>query len=81
MFHVNAWGLPYVACMAGAKLVFPPPDLDGKLDLRGAFESEKRDHVGRRAHRGRGCWRTEAQGLRFSTMRARSSAVGPARRR
>ena len=23
--HVNAWGLPYVACMVGAKLVFPGP--------------------------------------------------------
>ncbi|HEX3382723.1 MAG TPA: 3-(methylthio)propionyl-CoA ligase [Paraburkholderia sp.] len=30
MFHVNAWGLPYVACMVGAKLVFPGPALDGK---------------------------------------------------
>ena len=30
MFHVNAWGLPYVACMIGAKLVFPGPFLDGK---------------------------------------------------
>ena len=25
MFHVNAWGLPYVACMVGAKLVYPGP--------------------------------------------------------
>ncbi len=30
MFHVNAWGLPYIAPMAGAKLVFPGPALDGK---------------------------------------------------
>ncbi|MBJ9752222.1 3-(methylthio)propionyl-CoA ligase [Burkholderia cepacia] len=30
MFHVNAWGLPYIACMVGAKLVFPGPRLDGK---------------------------------------------------
>ncbi|MEE2061988.1 3-(methylthio)propionyl-CoA ligase [Rhodococcus artemisiae] len=29
MFHVNAWGLPYAACMVGAKVVFPGPDLDG----------------------------------------------------
>jgi acyl-CoA synthetase (AMP-forming)/AMP-acid ligase II len=29
MFHVNAWGLPYVACMVGAKLVLPGPSLDG----------------------------------------------------
>ncbi|MGF6722225.1 acyl-CoA synthetase (AMP-forming)/AMP-acid ligase II [Paraburkholderia sp. GAS41] len=30
MFHVNAWGLPYIAAMVGAKLVFPGPALDGK---------------------------------------------------
>ncbi|MDY7544648.1 3-(methylthio)propionyl-CoA ligase [Glaciimonas sp. Gout2] len=30
MFHVNAWGLPYVACMVGAKLVFPGAGMDGK---------------------------------------------------
>jgi fatty-acyl-CoA synthase len=30
MFHVNAWGLPYAACMVGAKLVFPGPALDGR---------------------------------------------------
>ena len=30
MFHVNAWGIPYSAAMAGAKLVFPGPALDGK---------------------------------------------------
>jgi acyl-CoA synthetase (AMP-forming)/AMP-acid ligase II len=40
MFHVNAWGLPYVACMVGAKLVFPGPWLDGK-SLHDLFESEK----------------------------------------
>jgi fatty-acyl-CoA synthase len=28
MFHVNAWGLPYVCAMTGAKLVFPGPYLD-----------------------------------------------------
>jgi acyl-CoA synthetase (AMP-forming)/AMP-acid ligase II len=30
MFHVNAWGIPYAAALAGAKLVFPGPALDGK---------------------------------------------------
>ncbi len=30
MFHVNAWGLPYVAAMTGAKMVFPGAALDGK---------------------------------------------------
>ncbi|RZL86870.1 MAG: fatty-acid--CoA ligase [Variovorax sp.] len=39
MYHVNAWGLPYVACMVGAKLVFPGPSLDGK-SLHDLFESE-----------------------------------------
>lgn len=29
MFHVNAWGMPYAAPMAGAKLVLPGPKLDG----------------------------------------------------
>jgi len=28
MFHVNAWGLPFVCAMVGAKLVFPGPYLD-----------------------------------------------------
>ncbi len=30
MFHVNAWGLPYIAAMMGAKLVLPGPHLDGE---------------------------------------------------
>ena len=29
MFHVNAWGVPYVAPMVGTKLVLPGPKLDG----------------------------------------------------
>jgi fatty-acyl-CoA synthase len=29
MFHVNAWGLPYVAFMSGCKLVMPGARLDG----------------------------------------------------
>ena len=40
MFHVNAWGLPYAACMTGSKLVFPGPGLDGK-SLYELFETEK----------------------------------------
>jgi fatty-acyl-CoA synthase len=39
MFHVNAWGIPYMACMVGAKLVFPGPSLDGK-SLYELFEAE-----------------------------------------
>jgi acyl-CoA synthetase (AMP-forming)/AMP-acid ligase II len=39
MFHVNAWGLPYVACLTGANLVLPGPHLDGK-SLYDLFESE-----------------------------------------
>jgi fatty-acyl-CoA synthase len=35
MFHVNAWGLPYTAALAGAALVLPGPRLDpvSLLDL------------------------------------------------
>jgi fatty-acyl-CoA synthase len=35
MFHANAWGLPYTAAFAGAKLVLPGPRLDqvSVLDL------------------------------------------------
>jgi acyl-CoA synthetase (AMP-forming)/AMP-acid ligase II len=29
MFHANAWGLPYIACMVGCKLVMPGMSLDG----------------------------------------------------
>ncbi|WP_425261427.1 3-(methylthio)propionyl-CoA ligase [Rubrivivax sp. RP6-9] len=69
MFHVNAWGLPYAACMVGAKLVFPGPGLDGK-SLYELFESE-------RVTVSAGVptvWQAllahvEANGLKFSTMR------------
>ena len=69
MFHVNAWGLPYVACMVGAKLVFPGPWLDGK-SLYDLFESEgvtmsagvPTVWQGLLTH-------VEANGLKFSTMR------------
>jgi fatty-acyl-CoA synthase len=30
MFHVNAWGVPYVAAANGAKLILPGPGLDGE---------------------------------------------------
>ncbi|ODV10970.1 MAG: long-chain fatty acid--CoA ligase [Rubrivivax sp. SCN 70-15] len=69
MFHVNAWGLPYAACMVGAKMVFPGPGLDGK-SLYELFESEgvtmsagvPTVWQGLLAH-------VEANGLKFSTMR------------
>jgi fatty-acyl-CoA synthase len=40
MFHVNAWGIPYSACLTGAKLVFPGPALDGK-SIYELIEAEK----------------------------------------
>lgn len=40
MFHVNAWGTPYAAPLAGAKLVFPGPALDG-ASLYQLMEQEK----------------------------------------
>lgn len=69
MFHVNAWGLPYAACMVGAKLVFPGPFLDGK-SLHDLFEAEgvtvsagvPTVWQGLLTH-------VETNGLHFSTMR------------
>ncbi len=40
MFHVNAWGSPYAAALAGAKIVMPGPGLDGK-SLATLFNDEK----------------------------------------
>ncbi|MGZ5785728.1 MAG: 3-(methylthio)propionyl-CoA ligase [Ramlibacter sp.] len=40
MFHVNAWGIPYSAALAGAKLVFPGPAMDGK-SIYELIEAEK----------------------------------------
>ncbi len=44
MFHVNAWGLPYAAPLAGASLVFPGPALDGPslfrlMDAEGVYSA------------------------------------------
>ncbi len=39
MFHVNAWGLPYVCAAAGAKMVMPGAALDG-ASLHRLFEDE-----------------------------------------
>ena len=40
MFHVNAWGLPFVCAMVGAKVVFPGPHLDA-LSVLQLIEEEK----------------------------------------
>jgi 3-(methylthio)propionyl---CoA ligase len=40
MFHANAWGVPYSATMAGSKLVFPGPHLDG-ASLYSLLEAER----------------------------------------
>jgi 3-(methylthio)propionyl---CoA ligase len=69
MFHVNAWGLPYAACMTGAKLVFPGPGLDGK-SLYELFESEKVTVSAGVPTVWQGLLTyVEANGLKFSTMR------------
>lgn len=34
MFHVNAWGIPFIAAIAGARLVLPGPNLDGDSLLK-----------------------------------------------
>lgn len=69
MFHVNAWGIPYAACMTGAKLVFPGAALDGK-SLYELFEGERVTisagvptvWQGLLGH-------VQANGLKFSTMK------------
>ncbi|HEY4068086.1 MAG TPA: 3-(methylthio)propionyl-CoA ligase [Burkholderiaceae bacterium] len=69
MFHANAWGLPYVACLVGASLVLPGPHLDGK-SLFELFEGEGVTIAsgvptiwqGLLSH-------VRAQGLRFSTLK------------
>jgi 3-(methylthio)propionyl---CoA ligase len=74
MFHVNSWGIVYVAPMTGAKLVLPGAGLDGK-SLYELFEAEgvtvsagvPTVWQGLLAHVG-------ANGLKFSTMRR--SAIG-----
>jgi 3-(methylthio)propionyl---CoA ligase len=69
MFHVNAWGLPYAACMAGSKLVFPGPGLDGK-SLYELFESERVTVSAGVPTVWQGLLGyVEANDLRFSTMR------------
>jgi acyl-CoA synthetase (AMP-forming)/AMP-acid ligase II len=40
MFHVNAWGVPYLSALNGCKLVLPGPALDA-ASLYELFESEK----------------------------------------
>ena len=40
MFHVNAWGLPYAAALAGAELVMPGRHLDAE-SLAGLIERER----------------------------------------
>ena len=69
MFHVNAWGLPYVGCMVGAKLVFPGPGLDGK-SLYELFESEQVTVSAGVPTVWQGLLAyVEAHGLKFSTMK------------
>jgi 3-(methylthio)propionyl---CoA ligase len=74
MFHVNSWGIVYLAPMTGAKLVLPGAGLDGK-SLYELFESE-----GVTISAGvPTVWQgllayVEANRLKFSTMR--KSAIG-----
>jgi 3-(methylthio)propionyl---CoA ligase len=69
MFHVNAWSLPYAACMTGAKLVFPGAGLDGK-SLHELFEAEKVTVSAGVPTVWQGLLAyVEANGLKFSSMR------------
>ncbi|MEO7337856.1 MAG: 3-(methylthio)propionyl-CoA ligase, partial [Caldimonas sp.] len=69
MFHVNAWGLPYAACMNGSKLVFPGPGLDGK-SLYELFETERVTMSAGVPTVWQGLLAyVESNGLKFTTMR------------
>jgi 3-(methylthio)propionyl---CoA ligase len=69
MFHVNAWGLPYVACMVGSRLVFPGPSLDGR-SLYELMESEGVTVSAGVPTVWQGLFgHVNGQGLRFSSMR------------
>lgn len=41
LFHVNAWGIPYSAPIAGAKIVFPGPKMGDGETLHTLMESEQ----------------------------------------
>ena len=69
MFHVNAWGLPYLGAAIGCKMVFPGAALDGKsvhdlLESEGVTMAAGVPTVwqGLLAH-------VQGNGLKFSTMR------------
>lgn len=40
MFHVNAWGIPYMAAMVGAKLVLPGPKMGDGETLQALIDDE-----------------------------------------
>ena len=81
MFHVNGWGIPYGAPMAGTKIVFPGPALDGR-SVYELMESEKVTMAAGVPT----VWlallnHLHGNGLRFSTLRRTmigGSAVPPA---
>ena len=50
MFHANAWGLPFAAPAAGAKLVLPGRQTDG-ASLASLINARSRDGRRRRRHR------------------------------
>jgi 3-(methylthio)propionyl---CoA ligase len=69
MFHVNAWGIPYSAALAGAKLVFPGAAMDGK-SIYELIEAEKVNYAAGVPT----VWQMllghmKQNGLRFSTLR------------
>ncbi len=69
MFHANAWGLPYLAAMVGAKVVFPGARLDGQ-SVYELLESERVTCSAGVPTVWQGLLAyTESHGLRFSTMR------------
>ena len=82
LFHVGAWGVPYMITMVGGKLVLPGPNYDGERPLRadgcGGGDAQRRgaDH---RHHAARHDARTRAQAAR--TFMGDVRRIPPLRRR
>ena len=81
LFHVNAWGIPYGAAMAGSKLVFPGPHLDPP-SLHALIEQERVTiSAGVPTVWLKLCEYLAQSGRKFSTLERIHAAARPCRKR
>ncbi len=82
MFHVNAWGTPFIAAMVGARLVLPGPHLDGDSLLQLLAAEKVTVGFGVPVICGPACWRRCAgQRSGCLNLNVRWSAAPRCRRR